>query len=193
MVSMKFLRICGIGLALGLLGLGCVRHGTPTIRFSSWGDVKENAILASLLADFQKVHPEIKVELTRVQYSEYMTKLFTQFAGGIAPDVIFVSTDDALNLSARGILEPLDEYIKADPSFPVKDYWPSLIEDYTINGHLWAAPRDIDPECDVYYNKAAFDEAHLPYPTDDWTWDDFLRAAKALVKRNAKGDVTRWG
>jgi ABC-type glycerol-3-phosphate transport system substrate-binding protein len=45
----------------------------------------------------------------------------------------------------------------------------------------------------VYYNKKAFDEAKLPYPTDDWTWDDLLADAKALVTKDEEGHTTRWG
>ncbi len=45
----------------------------------------------------------------------------------------------------------------------------------------------------VYYNKKAFDEAGLAYPTDDWTLEDFLKAAQAVKKVDEKGRVTRWG
>ncbi len=176
-----------------LLSLGCVNHDKPTVQVSSWGDVKENAILATIIADFQKLHPEIKVDLLRVPYGEYMSKLFTQFVGGIAPDVIFVGSDDVVNMSERGILEPLDEYVKATPEFPIQDIYPYAIKTYTVGGRLYAIGRDVDPECDVYYNKKAFDEAHLPYPKDDWTWKELLADAKALVKRDAKGNVLRWG
>jgi multiple sugar transport system substrate-binding protein len=51
----------------------------------------------------------------------------------------------------------------------------------------------MDAECDVYYNQKAFDDAHLPYPKDNWTWDELLKDAKALTQKDAKGNVTRWG
>jgi len=182
-----------LALFLAFIGLACARHSSPPIRISSWGDPKENEILEAMINDFQKIHPDIKVELLRVAYGEYMTKLLSQVAAGIGPDVIFVSTDNVLNLSTRGALEPLDEYLKNDTQFSIKDFYPSLIVDYTIDGKLYGVPRDMDTECDIYYNKKAFDEAHLPYPSDDWSWNDFLAAAKALTKRDAKGNVTRWG
>jgi ABC-type glycerol-3-phosphate transport system substrate-binding protein len=178
---------------LVLAGQGCGHRASPAIRLSSWGDPKENEILQAMINDFQKIHPDIKVELLRVPFGEYMTKLLSQVAGGVAPDVIFVSTDNVLNLSTRGVLEPLDDYLKNDPGFPIKDFYPSLIVDYTIDGKLYGVPRDMDPECDIYYNKKAFEEAGLPPPSDEWNWDDFLAAAKALTKKDAKGNVTRWG
>src|SRR6185503_8707984 len=89
-------------LVLFLLSLGCGRHGAATVKLSSWGDVKENAILSGLIDDFQKLHPEIKVELQRVPWSEYTTKLLTQMAAGTAPDVIFLSGDTTLQFASRG-------------------------------------------------------------------------------------------
>ena len=38
-----------------------------------------------------------------------------------------------------------------------------------------------------YYNKDHFDEAGIPYPDEDWTWDDYGQIAQKLTKRNADG------
>src|SRR6185369_10355448 len=108
--------VCGALLWAALAG-GCSRKASPTIRLSSWGDVKENAILLDLIGDFQKIHPEIKVELLRVPYDQYNTKLLSQVAGGNAPDVIFAEASNVAEVCWRGILEPLDEYVKNDPAF----------------------------------------------------------------------------
>src|SRR5579859_5962674 len=180
-------------LVITILGSGCARTDSRTIRLSSWGDEKENAILSGLIADFEKSHPDIPVKLLRVPYTEYMPKLFSQIAAGNAPDVIFVSSDDVMTLSVKGTLEPLDDYVKSASGFPIKDFYPYALQDYTVNGNLYVMPRDIDPHYDIYYNKKAFDEAHLSYPKDDWTMDQFLTDAKALVKKYANGKVTRCG
>ncbi len=191
LACLKFTVILGF---LGVMGMGCSKlGGGDTVKISSWGDVKENAILTDLINDFQKAHPDIKVELQRVPWGEYNTKLLTQFAGGIAPDVIFVSTDNIADLYYRGVLEPLNPYLQADPEISLKDFYPTLINRFTIDGSLYVVPRDISPVCVLYYNKKAFDEAKVPYPSDDWTWADFLAAAKALTKRDADGHTTQWG
>jgi multiple sugar transport system substrate-binding protein len=188
----KLWKLGILGLVISLFGMGCSHFLSNSVKISSWGDPKENAILTDLINDFQKVHPEIKVELQRVPWGEYNTKLLTQVAGGIAPDVIFVSTDNIADLYPRGILEPLDEYAKAS-NFSTSDFYPSLIDRFTIGGHLYVVPRDISPVGVVYYNKKAFDEAHLAYPTDDWTWGDLLADAKALTKTDKEGKTSRWG
>jgi multiple sugar transport system substrate-binding protein len=45
----------------------------------------------------------------------------------------------------------------------------------------------------LYYNKAIFDEAKVAYPTDSWTWDDLLDAAKKLTIVESNGRVKRYG
>ncbi|MCL2812940.1 MAG: sugar ABC transporter substrate-binding protein, partial [Clostridia bacterium] len=45
-----------------------------------------------------------------------------------------------------------------------------------------------------YYNKDLFDAAGVPYPTDDWTWDDFVEIAIKLTDKdqNQFGFVTEY-
>ena len=44
----------------------------------------------------------------------------------------------------------------------------------------------------MYYNKAIFDEAGIEYPNDDWTWEDFEAAARALTVKSGNR-TTRYG
>jgi ABC-type glycerol-3-phosphate transport system substrate-binding protein len=177
---------------LGILVQGCSKT-SDAVKISSWGDVKENTILQGLIDEFTKTNPDIKVELQRVPWGEYNTKLLTQFAGGLAPDVIFASTDNFGDLYFRNVLEPLDPYIQADSGYSLKDFYPTLINRFTVNGSLYVLPRDISPVCVLYYNKKEFQDAKLPLPTDEWTWDQFLAAAKTLTKRSKDGHVSQWG
>ncbi|HVZ80595.1 MAG TPA: sugar ABC transporter substrate-binding protein [bacterium] len=184
----------GALLLLGMLVQGCSKT-SDALKISSWGDIKENTILQGLIDDFQKANPDIKVELQRVPWGEYNTKLLTQFAGGLAPDVIFASTDNIGDLYFRNVLEPLDPYIQSDPAYAstLKDFYPTLMNRFTVNGSLYVLPRDISPVCVLYYNKKEFQEAGLPMPSDDWDWTDFLKAAKALTKVDQAGRTTQWG
>lgn len=187
-----FLLLFGIGVWLTHLANG-KNEPANTIHISSWGDVDENNILQGLITNFEKLHPDVHVVLDRVPFGDYVDKLLTQFAGNVAPDVIFVSAEHLADFYPRGLLEPLTPYVKADPSVDLKAFYPTLINWYTVNGNIYVIPRDIAPVCVVYYNKAAFDEAGLPYPKDDWTVEQFLADAQKLTKRDAKGNILRWG
>lgn len=54
------------------------------------------------------------------------------------------------------------------------------MEPFTFNGQLQCLPMNMS-SLEVYYSKDLFDRARLPYPTDGWTWDDFVRDAKAIT------------
>ncbi len=186
------LAFAGVFIAL-VLSTSCGKNQSNVVHLSSWGDVQENSILEGLIKDFKKVHPEIPVQLDRVPYGDYVDKLLTQFAGGMAPDVIFVSAENLADFYPRNLLEPLTPYLKTDTSIKLGDFYSTLINWYTVKGDLYVLPRDIAPVCVVYYNQKAFDEAGLSYPKDDWTTEEFLAAAVKLTKRDAKGNVTQWG
>jgi ABC-type glycerol-3-phosphate transport system substrate-binding protein len=184
----------GLILVLGAFGLSACgkKSGGATIKISSWGDLQENQILVDLIAEFEKNNPKVKVELQRVPFQEYVTKLLTQITAGTAPDVIFVETNNFVDLYLRDAFEPLNPYIQGD-SFSLTDYYPQVLDRFSANNNLYAIPRDTAPICVVYYNKKAFDEAKIPYPSDDWDWNQFLAAGMKLVKKDATGKVTRWG
>ena len=55
-----------------------------------------------------------------------------------------------------------------------------VIDIHTVNGTLWGIPKDFDSIA-VFYNKDMFDAAGVDYPSDDWTWDEFIEIAKALT------------
>ena len=178
--------ICGWSLT------GCSKGSGAKIKISSWGTPEENKILSDLIDDYNKLHPDATAELVRLPFSEYVTKLLTQIAGGVAPDVIFVEVNNFVDLYLRGALEPLNPYIQAD-HLDLSAYYPQVVDRFTVDNQTYVVPRDTAPIGVIFYNKTAFDDAHLAYPTDDWTWDDFVAAGKKVTKRDASGKVSRWG
>jgi multiple sugar transport system substrate-binding protein len=163
------------------------------LALSCWGDTQEFKILGGLLKAFEAENPGWTVEIQRTPYDDYITKLLTQSAGGLLPDVLFMGVDEALQFQPRGLLEPLDGYIRADKDFRLGDYYPRAVEPFRFQGKLYAVPRDFGTLSLVYYNKDLFRRAGLAFPKDGWDWKEFLADAEALTKRDASGRVTCWG
>jgi multiple sugar transport system substrate-binding protein len=122
-----------------------------------------------------------------------MEKVLTQIAGGTPPDVLFVEVNNFKEFALRGVLEDLTPLLLNDKSINIKDYYPEIIDRFTIDGHLYVIPRDIAPICVIYYNKKMFREAGLAYPKEGWNWDQFLETAKKLVKKDAQGKTVQFG
>lgn len=91
-----------------------------------------------------------------------------------------------LQFAARNGLEPVGPYLDKSQSLHAADLYPQALEAFQWDGKTWCVPQNISSLV-VYYNRALFDAAGLPYPATGWTWDDFLRTARALT-RDVDGD-----
>lgn len=184
------------GLAMGPFLSGCAHNGNNqgvVLTCMGWGGVEEAKIVQAAVDDFKKAHPGVEVQLQRAPYGEYIPKLLTEFAAGLAPDVIAINAEQMITFSSRGVFMDLKPYVDKDPSVQLTDFYPESIDHYTTGGILTAIPRDIAPVAVIYYNKNMFDAAGLPYPKDNWTYDQFALTAQKLTQKNAQGKTVQWG
>jgi ABC-type glycerol-3-phosphate transport system substrate-binding protein len=192
-----FLTLLAIFVVLTLVTVfaGCKGGilGSKEIRFMYWGDPSEIEIIKKMVAKFEK-ETGFTVKAERAPSGPpYMEKVLTQFAGGSAPDVLFVEVNNFKEFAQKGVLEDLTPYIEKDATLKTTDFYDKIIDRFTVDGKLFVLPRDIAPISVVYYNKKMFDEAGLKYPKDSWNWDDMLKLAKKLVKKDSNGIPTQYG
>ena len=107
----------------------------------------------------------------------YLDKFTTTALGGAAPDVVDLDTTWVSTVAAHGLLQPLDDLVA---KLPVADISPAAWKASQFKGVQYAIPNRSGPGV-YYYNKTVFDKAGVPYPTDDWTYSDFLEIAKKLT------------
>jgi ABC-type glycerol-3-phosphate transport system substrate-binding protein len=169
--------ICAIMCLPVLFLLGCkgTLEPTPepaTITFIYRRDLGDH--VKEAMAKFGEQYPHITVNL-RAASAE-------QLAGDFDADdadvrAIFTAIVDSQRL--RGNLMALDPFIEADESFDESDWYPAALAAFTLDGKLWAIPYGVTSEV-IFYNKDLFDRYDVPYPEVGWTWDDFVRTARAL-------------
>ena len=167
--------------------------GKKQIRVAFWGSPEEIDIITHSISDWQAANPGIKIIFEHTPYTGYDSKILTRIAGGAAPDIIATEVDYFVTFASKNVLEDLNPYLENDPSFSKNNFFPKILERFTYGGQLLAVPRDVAPFACVFYNKKLFDEAGQPYPSDDWTWEDLLRLARALTKKDATGRITQYG
>lgn len=163
------------------------------IKVAFWGSPEEIEILTESMQIWQKTHQNIKVRFEHTPYGGYDSKILTRIAGGAAPDVIAAESNYFVTFATRGVYLGLNQLIQEDPEFKLDDFFPSIMDRFTVGNEVYSIPRDVAPFACVFYNKELFDEASLPYPTDDWTWDDLLALAQKLTKRDETGRITQYG
>lgn len=164
-----------------------------TITFGFWGDTAEANMKMQLAEEYMKLHPDVDIEFEYTDGSGYLTKMQTWFSSNTAPDVFGVATDHLAIFNQSTSFENLSPYIERDG---LGDMWNKNVQAAYVNkkGETIAVPF-ISKVFVLAYNKTLFDEAGITYPTDEWTVDDMLAAARALTKGEGISKVygLRWG
>ena len=156
------------------------------VKFSSWGSQSETELLKPLLKEFEKQNPDIKIEFIHIPQN-YFQKLHLLFASNLAPDVVFINNYYAPKYIQSGLLEDLT------PFFNKNEYFKKSYEGFCFNNKIYAIPRDVS-NLVVYYNKDLFKRYDVPYPSNNWSIEDYIKTAKLLTKdtnNDKKTDI--WG
>ena len=190
----KFLVLAAL---LAVLLAGCAPPPQPqnsAVSFMVFGDPAELAAYQSLVQAFAAAQPGIDVELRHIpDQAEYLRRLAADFAAGAPPDVMLLNYRRVAAFAGEGGLQPVGPYLAQSSVIQEAGFYPQTLEAFRQDGQLWCMPQNASSLV-VYYNRDLFDAAGIPYPSDDWTWDDFLTAAKALTRDlDGDGQVDQYG
>lgn len=170
-------------------------HGEPTFEKTviTWmvSVGADRPMYEQFMQTFNREHPTIEVKPVWVPGTQYQLKLKTLIAAGQAPD-IFWSSDVWL---AYELPFPADltSFVKRDATETnLDDFYPELLAAGRYDRRQILLPRWFNISL-LYYDRKLFDDAHEPYPSADWTWDDYIAAAQRLTRRDASGGVQVWG
>src|SRR3954469_3555393 len=154
--------------------------GPPaTITYSIWGDPQEITSQKAIADAFTAANPNIKVNVDVSDWDAYWDKLQTALAGGAAPDVFAMDGPLFPDYQSRDVLLNLKPMIERD-GYDLTQLADQGVADFkTDDGGQYGIPRDLNTIV-LYYNKAMFDAAGIPYPDDTWDWAKLRDAAKQL-------------
>lgn len=169
---------------------GCQGSSPPpepvTIRFAYLEDLIDKDYYEPLVEAFNERYPHITVELTARTWERYY-----ESPAAAADADVFIAADWTMHmLRSHGYIVNLSPSIQQDESFDLSDFYPGVVDRFTIDDELWAVPAGVDMDV-MYYNRDLFDEYGVPYPEAGWTWDDFLD--KALALRDPRNNVFGYG
>jgi multiple sugar transport system substrate-binding protein len=163
------------------------------IDFLAWGDSADLPVWDRFKADFEAQNSDATVNITPVADPNvnFYPKLNTVIAGGTVPHISSFQGWEWQNFADKGVLAPIDEYISANPYF--ENLYPevdSLEVSTRRAGKRYLVPLTLGTMV-MFYAKEHFDNAGLDYPTDDWTFEEFLEIAEKLTDKS--GDFRRYG
>ena len=136
---------------------------------------------------------DVAVELRQVSgiRVEGVETALLAIAGKVSPDIMYVNFRQSDTYIRQSFLYPLDKPEDGYVAGMTQDeldfrihakIWP-VIKRKGPGGakHVWAIPWGGALGKVCWYRKDLFDAAGIPYPTNDWTWDDFYRICRKLT------------
>jgi multiple sugar transport system substrate-binding protein len=155
--------------------------GTAQISVSVWPDVADLQINNGMIGAFKKINPSITVS-PQQWVGNYYQKLKVDIAGGTVPDMVYFQGWEWQPYALNGQIRAIDSYVDRDKNQLPSDLYPD-IDAYNrqllYRGKHYGVPVDSGSMI-MYYNKSLFDAAHVPYPSDSWTLQDFLNTVTAV-------------
>ncbi|MEO3751974.1 sugar ABC transporter substrate-binding protein [Streptomyces sp. B6B3] len=193
------LAAASAGLLLAACGVGADPVQNPklsedevTISMNWWGADARTQQTLDAIELFEEEHPNITVEPQYADWVGYWDRLATTTAGGDMPDV---SQFDALYLASyaeRGALLDLSTVSNILNTSALPD---NILDTGRVGGDLYAVPTGATTN-GVLINTSLFEQYGVEIPdTDDWTWEEFERAAVELTEAS-DGEVhgmSPWG
>lgn len=122
---------------------------------------------------------EVQVQVTPGTNDDHVSKVNIDLLAG--SDVDVVPTLGPRDLQTRidaGFFAALGPMTKA-ADLDVDSVWGKYLQ-RDAQGEFYSIPNKQEIYC-LYYNKALFDKAGVPYPTSPWTWKDFDETTKKLT------------
>ncbi len=182
---------CIVGLPVGAAQSDVVL----TLRMTSF--MQETLEQNGVLDDFEAENPGIdvvlvgndeflQVPLPQLDIDEHLSYIedYVRSADVLFVDQYFMTPEATM----AGFYLDLQPLTTADPQFDESDYRPGALGSLRWDNALWGLPVGLDVSI-VTYDPAAFDEAGLSYPTEDWTLQDYGDAARQLTRYNADGSL----
>ena len=169
-----------------------------TLNWAVW-DLDSTAYWKAMADGYMASHPNVKIEMTDLGSTDYMTQLATQLAGGNGElDVLTIKDIPGYsNLINLDMLVPMNDILTRDTA----DFNGVIEQLTTSDGKFYGVPFRSDFWV-LYYNKDLFDQAGIAYPTNDMTVDQFDSLIREVSEKTGvygniyhtwRSDVTLFG
>jgi ABC-type glycerol-3-phosphate transport system substrate-binding protein len=159
-------------------------RSTTVVVSNDWTQGDRLRVVQAWLARANRVYPTIKTEL--YANADTQEKIIAQFAADQQGDLVQVDQHMIPVFGPKGLLEDITPTLNA-----LRFDLASIFDIDTIT--TWKGKRHgllIQLNSNVWiYNKSLFQQHGVAEPTDRWTWQDHLEAARRMTNP----DLNQWG
>ncbi len=176
--------MCGL---LAILVMGCSANVEETNSdqgedvvtlsfFNRWPVEPENTYFKTLIEEFEKENPNIKIDMESVQEQAYKDKVRVIMGTADTPDIFYSWSGEFAKSFARGNKAlDLTSYLEADSEWFERIY-AAQFGPFSMDDKIYGIPITMDQKI-FYYNKNIFDQLGIDPPQ---TWKDFVTVTEEI-------------
>ena len=180
----QFLMGSSALLAAGAAGVGPAFAQGADLRLIFWGG-QNRADRTYGVVDLYEAASGNTVEGEFLAWGDYWPKLATQTAGGNAPDIIQMDYRYIVEYAKRNAIAPIDEL---GAKLAEAGFDEDQLEGGKVDGKLYGVSLGANSVA-MLINTAAFEEAGVAIPTNDWTLDTLREIGEAFKAANIRGGM----
>lgn len=156
------------------------------VTVTYWGLFEDNSVMESIISDFEKQNPNIKIEYIKQDPNQYKDRLTTRIANGTGPD-IFRYHNTWVPMLKNYLLPLPNETISQEVFNTI--FYPVMQKDLVKNGAIYGIPLGVDTLA-LFINTQLFQAAGVTAPNN---WNDFVKVARAITVRDTEGKIKTAG
>ncbi len=161
--------------------LACDR-ADPRVALDFWAFGREGEVVRTLIEQFERENPEIRVRVQQIPWSAAHEKLLTAFAGNAMPDVFQLGNTWIPEFVAVNALAALEPMLTASDRFDENDVFPGIMKTNEIDGTTYGLPWYVDTRL-IFYRRDILRAAGIDAMPS--TWSGWLDALEAIARSDA--------
>lgn len=173
-------------LAFGPLGMAAEKKEKLTIW--AWDPNFNIPVMAEAKARYQKINPNVEIEIVEMAKADVEQKLNTVLASGVRaglPDIVLIEDYNAQKYlqAYPGAFADLTEAIN------FKDFAAYKTELMTLNNKIYGIPFDSGVTAMFYRRDILAQAGYKPEDLNDITWDELIEIGKQVKQKTGKALV----
>jgi len=150
-----------------------------TLRMAWWGSQTRHDITVEVIEMYEKEHPNVTIEYEFYDFDSYFTKLKTLVASDQVWDIFQLGGNFPEYIDK---IQYMNEYVDSGivDTSGISDAYLKITQD--TEGNQIGLSNGLNTY-GIAYDVDMFNEAGVPLPTDNWTWEDFENAALTIAEK----------
>ncbi|MBQ8202471.1 MAG: extracellular solute-binding protein [Clostridia bacterium] len=159
---------------------------TTTIRVLWWGSQNRHDLTTKAVELFEQKYPNINVEIEFTAWDGYWSKLSTQVAGNLVPDVIQMDYQYIAQYAQSNVLADLTPYFESG-AIDISNVADTVLSSGKVGEGIYGMPIGTTARV-MMYRPDVLEQANLTMPVNP-TWDEFMSISKQVYEATGRTNI----